>query len=205
MIIFQENNKEYSLIHKKMISDISFLEKNTGLSESEKITYSKFSNIKRKTEWLNARYILQNDFKIPAGIIYDKEGKPSLSNGTNISISHSANEIAIIVSKEHNVALDLEFVREKILRIKHKFLHQSDKELIAKLDSEIQALTLVWSAKETMLKLYGKKDLIFDTQMQVFLSGKNLSGIISNRDFEKNIQLNYILNDKTVLVWAVDK
>lgn len=131
-------------------------------------------------------------------IVYDKFGKPHLKNGKFISISHSFNFCGLIISDENPVGIDIEKRRDKIVKIAHKFTpinkykNITDKDLIRK-------LTVVWGAKESLYKIYGKKQLLFKehiyidnfelenlrTTGQIQYENKKLSYFISFFEFDK--------------------
>src|SRR5690606_36591656 len=94
-------------------------------------------------------------------ISYDENGKPYLNNGLAFSISHSGIYAAIIINKT-GCGIDIEKISPKVERIKHKFLNDTDLELIDSLDDyPLKILTMYWCAKEALYKLYGNKKLIF--------------------------------------------
>ena len=84
-----------------------------------------------------------------------------LKNGKYISITHSFTFSAIIVSDKFHVGIDIEKQREKILKIAHKFTPFEEYKTIANVDALISKLTIVWGAKESLYKIYGKKKLRF--------------------------------------------
>jgi len=94
-------------------------------------------------------------------LFYNEFGKPFLVGGTHISISHSHNFTGIIVSKSHEVGIDIEKQREKILRIAHKFTSLQEYRTIANTEALIQKLTQVWCVKESLYKIYATPGLSF--------------------------------------------
>ena len=107
---------------------------------------NKFKSDKRQLEYILTRLLLQ---KIDRKLIisYNQFGAPKLNDYRNISISHSNDFIALIIS-EKKVAVDIEKISNKPLKIKHKFISNND----SILDNKTEA-TLAWSAKETVYKL----------------------------------------------------
>jgi len=94
-------------------------------------------------------------------LIYDKFGKPHLADNKSISITHSYTFSAIIISDDKTVGIDIEKQRDKILKIAHKFTPIKEYKTIANHDALIAKLTIVWGAKESLYKIYGKKKLRF--------------------------------------------
>ena len=89
-------------------------------------------------------------------IRYDDSGKPFINSDLNISISHSKCMAAIVFS-EHNLAgIDIEHKQNKIIRIKNKFLNDSEK-LENEYQYNVDNLTMMWTAKESIYKALGIK------------------------------------------------
>lgn len=88
-------------------------------------------------------------------IIHDNNGKPylnSFDNKINISISHTHSAVAIRLSNINNVAVDMEYLSDKILKIRNKFISKEEADLID-IDNIIDT-SLIWTAKETAYKYY---------------------------------------------------
>ena len=111
--------------------------------------------------FLSIRHLLKEIGLTDADLRYDEFGKPHLDKGRFISITHSFNFTAIIFSYEAKVGIDIEKQREKILKIAHKFTPIEEYKTIANVDALIAKLTIVWGAKESLYKIYGKKKLLF--------------------------------------------
>ena len=122
--------------------------------------YKLFKSLKRQKEYLCTRLLLR-EIDRNLSITYNKWGAPTLNINKNISISHSKNIIAIIVSKK-NVAIDIEMISEKALKIKDKFLSNHDK-----ISHSIEETTLAWSAKETIFKLHQKGDINYKSDIKI--------------------------------------
>ena len=133
---------------------ISLTEKNAARLDSMK------SNVHQKG-FLSIRHLLKEVGLTDADLQYDEFGKPHLTNRRYISISHSFSFTAIIFSYETPVGIDIEKQREKVLKIAHRFTPIEEYKTIANVDALIIKLTIVWGAKESLYKLYGKKKLLF--------------------------------------------
>lgn len=94
-------------------------------------------------------------------LAYDEFGKPHLKDGNYISITHSFTFTAIIVSQKNPVGIDIEMQRDKIVKIAHKFTPIEEYRTIANHNALVSKLTIVWGAKESLYKIYGKKKLLF--------------------------------------------
>ena len=133
---------------------ISLTEKNTARLDGMK------SDIHQKG-FLSIRHLLKEVGLTDADLDYDAYGKPHLDAGRYTSISHSSTFTAIIFSDNLPVGIDVEKQREKILKIAHKFTPFEEYKTIANVDALISKLTIVWGAKESLYKIYGKKKLLF--------------------------------------------
>ncbi|CAL2104053.1 4-phosphopantetheinyl transferase [Tenacibaculum sp. 190130A14a] len=111
--------------------------------------------------FLSVRHLLNEVGYTDADLVYDEFGKPHLKDGNYISITHSFTFSGIIVSKEKPVGIDIEKQRDKIVKIAHKFTPIEEYKSIANHDALVSKLTIVWGAKESLYKIYGKKKLLF--------------------------------------------
>ncbi len=143
------------------------------------------------------------------GVVYDKHGKPYLSDPSkgSISISHSKNRIAIIYDTKHPTGIDLEEIGQKVVRIQHKFMSEEELSHPGVKDQSIP-LHIYWGVKESMYKFYGKRGLVFSQHLRVFpftiqfpgevnaeirIGGKeNLKSL--KYELRENFMLVYILN-----------
>ena len=119
-------------------------------------------NTAHRKSFLSVRHLLKIADLSDFDLIYDEEGKPHLSNNQHISISHSFDFSCIIVSNQP-VGIDIEREREKILTIKHKFLHPFEIEHFDTLDLAI--LHIIWGVKEVVYKLKSPLKPIFKTDI----------------------------------------
>lgn len=121
---------------------------------------------RRKKEGLIARILTEKLMERNAEIIYDEYNKPFLKGSQkNISISHSHNLLAVIVD-EKKTGIDIECVKSNISHIKHKFMSDLELKKI-KNDYETEMLTICWCVKESLYKLYGKKQLSFKENIRI--------------------------------------
>lgn len=133
---------------------------NIVLTEQSKERLNSMKSELHQKGFLSIRHLLKEINLTDTDLLYDEYGKPHLEKGF-ISITHSFNYTAIIYSTEHVVGIDIEKQREKILKIAHKFTPIEEYKTIANVDALINKLTIVWGAKESLYKIYGKKKLLF--------------------------------------------
>lgn len=177
------------------------------LATVEKTKLDSFKNISRKVEWLSVRALVQNMLGKNARILYNAENKPFVRGNTHsISISHSNNLTAVLVSKDKRVGLDLEFMSGKISKVADKFIN--DKESITTNPEKKKFhLYLHWCAKEAMYKICDKQDIHyrdgltiapFDPDEHGFMKGQVING-----NGEEEFELEYLHHDNYALVWCV--
>jgi phosphopantetheinyl transferase len=103
--------------------------------------------------FLSIRHLMALEGYQDKDLFYDSLGKPHLSDGTYISITHSFTFTGIIVSTEIPVGIDIEKQREKILKIAHKFTPIEEYGSLSDPKNLIRKLTVVWGAKESLYKI----------------------------------------------------
>ena len=123
--------------------------------------------------FLSVRQLLKELNYQDADVYYDEFGKPFLKDGTHISITHSFFFSAIILSKKSEVGIDIEKQRDKIIKIAPKFTELEAYQHLANPLNLVKKLTMVWGAKESLYKIYGKKKIVF--QKHIFIEDFTLS------------------------------
>lgn len=120
-------------------------------------------NGKRNLHWLGTRALLRTMLNTSSYIDcqIDEHGKPYLVNFPHfISLSHSFDYAAVMISKTRPVGIDIELIKDKIERIAHKFMSEDE---LAFIDPghRTEHLYISWCAKEAIYKLQGKKNVSF--------------------------------------------
>jgi 4'-phosphopantetheinyl transferase len=101
-------------------------------------------------------------------LFYDEFGKPHLIDEKHISITHSHQFSAIILSSEA-VGIDIEMQRNKILKIAHKFVNDEELNRLQRTNSSgfVKKLTIKWGAKEAIFKIRNEKGISFKNHIHV--------------------------------------
>jgi len=154
-------NKTTKVLIWKIEESISELQDSITLSENSATRLHSMKSELHQKGFLSIRHLLKEVGYTDADLIYDEFGKPHLKDGRFISITHSFIFTAIIISNNAPVGIDIEKQRDKILKIAHKFTPIQEYKTIANADALISKLTIVWGAKESLYKIYGKKKLLF--------------------------------------------
>ncbi len=163
----------------------------------------------RQKELLAVRCLLLTMTQNPNLYIqYDDCRNPFLSDEyQTIAITHAQNRVGLFLSKQNKQALglDLEYVSERISRLQQKFMNEQE---LAFVQNDLVKATLIWSAKETLYKLYGKKGLDFRNNMQIdhfVLSKKgHFMGTIKNEILHQSFKIRYLVEKERVLTYCQD-
>ena len=156
--------------------------------------------------WFASRVLLQNLFDANRIEIHKNENnKPTLYIDHEkyfISISHSYEYVGIMFSKTHEVGLDIERVDDRIHRVANKFLNENEQ-----LFAESKLIkTLIWSAKESMYKWYGKKELDFKLNMEAFIFEPQNEGVFNcllhKNEINKVIEMHYYQLENYVFTYC---
>ncbi len=161
----------------------------------------KFHSDSRKKEFLTIRVLLAvmtGDHSLR--IYHHANGRPLLSNGKNISISHTRGYATLIISDIINTAIDIEYRSDRVSKIAHKFIR--DDETAQDAISQL----IHWSAKETTYKYFSSYDLqYFDMKLQKLgLSEKGLV-IVENLRCKSFITVAYEVTDDYVMTYVCEE
>ncbi|MHA3789743.1 4'-phosphopantetheinyl transferase family protein [Flavobacterium hauense] len=162
--------------------------------------------------FLGVRMLLQETGYTDFDLFYDVNGKPHLTDGMNISITHSYAFSAIIISK-NDIGIDMELQREKVITIANKFLEPEFSYLDpTHLTEYMQKLIVIWGVKEAVYKMISRNGLSFKQNIYVFPFGmEDRQGMTSVKYEEinesypfyfeqvENFTLVYCLGSKTKL------
>jgi len=105
---------------------------------------------------------------------YTAGGKPYLTDGRHISITHFDRRAALAVAP-FPIGLDGEIPDPRLLRVRHKFLHPD--EYKHHNPDNLAFLTRIWTAKEAVYKLVGRPGLSFARDIHVRLTAGMSIGI----------------------------
>lgn len=190
----------------EITEDYDSLHAMVNLATVEKAKLESFRNISRKLEWLSVRALAKNMLGNDTRIIYNADNKPFVKGFThNISISHSNNLTAVLLSPDKLVGIDLEFMSGKIGKVADKFINS--REAITEDPKLIKNhLYLHWCAKEAMYKICDKQDINFRDGLTVHPFSPEeqgfMKGSVTNESGQENFELEYLLHDNYALVWC---
>ncbi|MDX8341043.1 4'-phosphopantetheinyl transferase superfamily protein [Draconibacterium sp. IB214405] len=184
--------------------------KNCQLHLADLERFNSFRAEKRRREFLASRLTLQQIFPGYPEISYTKSsGKPVFKDSDlNISITHSANLAAVIISDEP-VGIDIEQLDRNIEKVVTRFVAPSEMDFIKKGSHPQLAKIMLWAAKEAIYKCSGMLGIQFNEQIIIdpfdYTAGNEFSGKLIHPSGTIKYRLNYHLIKNNVLVYCVEK
>ncbi|WP_312698198.1 4'-phosphopantetheinyl transferase family protein [Sphingobacterium mizutaii] len=139
------------------------------LDESELSKLKSLAKGKRTLHWLATRALLRYLLQTPDYISCpsDSNGKPYLPDFPyEISLTHSYDYAGVMLSSAGACGIDLEIVKEKVDRIKNKFLKPEELAFIED-GQRVDQLYACWCAKEAVYKLQGNRGVSFYHNMTI--------------------------------------
>ncbi|WP_405209230.1 4'-phosphopantetheinyl transferase family protein [Aquimarina sp. LLG6339-5] len=180
------------------------------LSEGIKLTdhcQNRVDNMKsdmHRRGFMSVRHLLAVFGYKDHDLYYDDFGKPHLKDGNQISITHSYEYAAVIIS-DKLVGIDIEKQREKILRIAHKFV-DSEQDFVNQQEDKTRVLTVIWGAKESLYKLYGTAGLSFEQNIHIMPFDLNMpftAGSIHHNEAISHYDITFLEFDGFTCVYAL--
>lgn len=158
-----------------------------------------------KKAFLSVRRLLQECNYTDQDIFYDEFGKPHLKDGTHISISHSHEWSAIIIS-DQQTGIDLELRREKIAVIASKFVEPNF--TIDKNASDyVNKLTVNWGVKEAVFKIRNEKGISFKDHINVApfeMQNKQTTATLHFKNLERHFDVYFEELENYTLVYIFE-
>ncbi len=172
---------------------LKLLNESVALTESEKTNLNSFGNESRKQQWLASRALVQEVTGKKSRIAYLSSGKPYLLDSElKISISHSGKFVSLIANEKSACGIDIEKISAKLEKVKHKFLHQSEYELI-KSKNELEKLCIIWGVKESLYKMDGSNSLNFSKEIIIKSIKEADQGELNASIIKNGISLDFML------------
>ena len=178
----------------------------TPSDEMEEISFIQSESLRKQR--LAVRALLNNLFDEKVYLSHHDNGKPYLENNpVNISITHTQKYVAVILHEDEDCGIDIESLDRDFSAVEKKALSEDE---IEDLDDEKrnEQLAIYWYAKEAVFKLLSRYSVDFAEQIEIDdfrLRGEGeLDATFTDKDgYEEELQLEYIIFDRHVLVWVV--
>jgi 4'-phosphopantetheinyl transferase len=190
----------------KIEEDINTLLDLVSLDTEDKKRYKGYSSNSRKLEFLSVRALLAELIGKDARIVYNKNNKPFLKDGSRfISITHSHKLTAILLSTNEKVGIDLEYMSSNIAAIAFKFLNRKEK-ISKDPENKKYHLYLHWCAKEALYKICDKEGISIRRNITIDPFEVNDSGEIKGHvhtdKINESFDLFYSKYDNYTIVWT---
>jgi len=204
---YQKSTEEFQLGIWRLDESLEELHGLLRLSEKNLEVLNSFKSEYRKREWLTVRVLLSVLLSSANNTIkYDPGGKPFLANSDySISISHTKNFVAVILSKNAGVGIDLETIQPRIEKIAKRFVTKEEESFIES-DKRIDYQHVIWGTKEVLFKIYGIGELHFLNNIWVekftLREKGELTGRIVKDNFNKSYKVFYEKFHNLMLVYA---
>ncbi|OYQ51398.1 4'-phosphopantetheinyl transferase family protein [Flavobacterium aurantiibacter] len=116
--------------------------------------------------FLSIRKLLEANGYTDSDLYYHQTGKPLLTDGVQVSITHSAQYSALALA-EVPVGIDIEHVKPVVGRIAHKFTKNEAWFLDATSSDYLDKLTVIWGVKEAIFKVVNEPGISFNHHIAV--------------------------------------
>jgi 4'-phosphopantetheinyl transferase len=193
----------------KIEEDINTLLEMVVLDNDDRKKYKEFASTSRKLEFLSVRALLSELLGKDAHIVYNKNNKPFLRDGSRfISITHSHKLTAILCSVDERVGIDLEYMSSNIGAFAFKFLNRKEK--ISKDPEERKYhLYIHWCAKESLYKICDKEGISIRNNITVepfeVKDSGEIKGKVHTQKINESFDLFYSRYDNYAIVWTKKK
>lgn len=185
-----------------------------NIYENEERILESITHPDKRLEWLSSRLCLKRLLHISHKVesLNENTGKPYLSdNSFNISYTHSNLYSGAIASDKTAVAMDLENLeKERNLETRRMFMSKDEHVLFDESGQDTRLFFLIWSAKETLYKIYGKQGIAFRDNLSIVPPSTGLEqkgqvkGIIRENGFEKEYDVHYQFFPDILLTFTYD-
>lgn len=212
---FETNNPDIKIGLWRLEESEMFFLTRLKLYEHEWLRLSTLNHPQKRLEWLSSRLCLKEILNIShlerVESLNAQNGKPYLSNHSHkIGYTHSMKYAAAIASPTHDVGIDLEYLhRRRNMQTKTLFMNEAELDTYERMPSMELFLT-IWSAKETIYKLYSQRGISFKNDIVLELSSLSMEnkGIIKSWVMKEGVYksyfVHYTLFPEFVMTYACD-
>jgi phosphopantetheinyl transferase len=206
VVYLQPNTKVYLW---KISEDYDALLKEVRLKDSSVTRLTSMKSESHQKGFLAVRMILQHLGYTDFDLIYDAFGKPHLKpqgcsiKDLELSISHSQDFSAVAIS-EHKVGLDLEQLKDKILKIAPRFMDVSHLENLST-EEKIKKATVIWGIKESIFKLKNEVGISFQNHIfeaNFSFEDKTTTAQLLFNNKEENFKIHFNSEEDYIFVCA---
>ena len=188
----------------KIEESLEELFQNTILNDISLKRVNRMKSQLHQCAFLSVRYLLSKADYNDNDLFYTEDGKPHLKDGQEISITHSHNFSAIIISNTP-VGIDIEKKRDKIIRIASKFVGIENEYLSD--ENLVEQLTVLWGAKEYLFKIHPDGGLLFKHHLPIEpfnLNDNKTVGWIKKDNYYEKYDIFFEQIENFTLVYAMN-
>lgn len=138
----------------------------SSLTQKSKQRLEGMKSMVHQKGFLSIRKLLEASGYADTDLYYHETGKPLLTDGVQVSITHSAQYSALALA-EVPVGIDIEHVKPVVGRIAHKFTKNEAWFLDATTADYLDKLTVIWGAKEAIFKVVNEPGISFNHHIAV--------------------------------------
>jgi len=206
-------HEEVTLALWKVEEDESFFSNRLSIYENEFKILDKISHPHRRLEWLSSRLCLKELLAIKHRVesLNEQTGKPYLSDFSHhISYSHSNMFSGAIASPSRKVSIDLEDLSKKRNPETARLFMHPDELAHFHATEDIRVFFLIWSAKETLYKIYANKGIAFRHNLLVnpekhpLKDEGTVTGILKTDEYEKQYTIYYRFYPEVLLTYTFE-
>ena len=163
--------------------------------ELEEISYIKSESLRKQKYAVRA--LLDAMFEEKVYLSHHDNGKPYIENCvTNISITHTEKYVAMILSDNYEVGIDIESLARDFSAVEKKALSEDEIDDLDEDSGRNEQLAIYWCAKEAICKMLGQYHVNF---------GELEATFIDKDGYEEDYELSYMTFDNHVLVWVTSE
>lgn len=201
-------NKNTQILVWKITESYQELFASVIVNPTNLIRLGKMKSVLHQRAFLSVRRLFHEIGHTDLDLHYDAFGKPHIKGEKHISITHSHEFSAIIIS-DQAVGIDIELQRDKIIRIADKFV-ASEFQYLDQTNAEeyIKKLTVIWGAKEAIFKIRNEKGISFKDHIKVkpfLLTGGQIVAQLHFQNIVQEFELFHEEIEGFGLVYAFEK
>ena len=148
----------------QLTEDVNALVSSALFTDDDRKEFQLLHHEKRKREFVASRAALRIGLENSETVLYAPTGKPHLPSSA-ISMSHCLPIAGAIIHPTY-AGFDIQIADKKLHTIRHRFAHSDELKSASQSRSELDYLTLLWSTKEAVFKVFGE-NLTFATDILV--------------------------------------
>lgn len=157
-----------------------------------------YSRDARRLEVLSVHalvYIMTGDESLVVG--HNEDGHPLLE-GWHVSISHTRGYAAVLLSRQDEVAVDVEYVSNRVAKIADRFIRDDEQ------DETITRQLVCWCTKEAVYKYFSSQHLaLLDIRLRNYELLSEGCVVAENMQTGDTVTVNYNVTDCYVMTYII--